>query len=105
MAPNQVARGKRWLEDTFERISQEFKDRVVIEHWVWQDNDPDYHLCFQMTGQEALDSLAFTRGTLMTCGSSNPTHHPVRERVEASIRHRFCVLLRSQTPSLPNRRC
>jgi hypothetical protein len=95
MAQNQVALGKRWLETAFDRIRYEFKDRVVIEHWVWQDNDPDYRFCFQITGQEALASLAFTRGTLTTCGSSNPTHHPVRERVEASIRHRFCALLRS----------
>ena len=92
MAPHQVARGKRWLEATFARICQEFKDQVVIAHWSWQDNEADFCLCFQRMGQAACEVLIFTRGTLRTCGASNPTYAPVRTRVEASIRHRFCAL-------------
>jgi len=86
MSQRLVETGKRWVKNVFERISNELKDTVVIVHWDLQDNDPEYHLCFQIAGQDE-EMLSFTRGTLRTCGK--PDSDAVRQRVEATIRNRL----------------
>jgi len=83
---NPVETGKRWVQNAFEHIRTELKDPVVIVHCDWQDNDPEYRLCFQVAGQDK-EILSFSRGTLLTCG--RPNHGAVRQRIEAAIRHRL----------------
>ena len=89
MSQKLVETGKRWVQNVFEQISNELKDTVVIVHWDLQDNDPEYHLCFQIVGQDE-ETLSFTRGILRTCGKSD--HDAVRRRVEAAIRNRLILL-------------
>jgi hypothetical protein len=84
--PGQVETGKRWVEEVFEHISTERRDSVAIVRCTWQDNDPEYHLRFQIAGQDE-ETLSFTRGTLKTCGKSG--HNAVRQRIEAAIRERL----------------
>src|SRR5262245_35677623 len=43
--PEQLEVGKRWVKNAFEQISDELKDTVVLVHWDFQENDPEYHLC------------------------------------------------------------
>jgi hypothetical protein len=86
MSQKLVETGKCWVQNAFEQISNELKNTVVIVHWDLRDNDPAYHLCFQIAGQEE-ETLSFTRGTLKTCGKSH--HEAVRRRVEATIRNRL----------------
>jgi hypothetical protein len=85
----QVENGKRWMQNTFERLSHELKDTVVIEHWDLQEDDLAYRLCFQIAGQDE-ERLSFTRGTLRTCGKAD--EKAVRQRVETAIRHRLLLL-------------
>ena len=42
MSQKLVETGKRWVQNVFEQISNEFKDTVVIVHWDLQDNDPEH---------------------------------------------------------------
>jgi len=86
MSQRSVETGKRWITNSFEHISTELKDTVVLVHWELQDNDPEYRLCFQIAGQEE-ETLSFTRGTLRTCGKAD--EEAVRQRVEAAIRSRL----------------
>jgi len=84
--PEQVETGKRWVEEVFAHISTELRESVAIMRCTWQENDPEYRLCFQIAGQDE-ETLSFTRGTLSTCG--RPNHGAVRQRVEATIRSRL----------------
>ena len=86
---NKLEKGERWIKEVFEHISNELKDTVEIVHWELQDNDPEYHLCFLIAGQDE-QTLSFTRGTLRTCGKSD--EEAVRRRVEATIRNRLLFL-------------
>ena len=84
--PGHVDTGKRWVEEVFAHISTELRESVAIVRCTWQENDPEYRLCFQLAGHEE-EALSFTRGTLSTCG--RPNHGAVRHRVEATIRSRL----------------
>ena len=86
-----VEAGKRWIEQVFERLSQELL--VASWVWVWVANDPDYCFCFQLVGQDEREALTFTRGTLTTCGNPSRGHAAVRRRVEAAMRTRLLALL------------
>jgi hypothetical protein len=92
MSQKRVETGKRWIANVFEQISHELQDDVIIEHWSLEDKDPEYRLCFQIAGQNEHDSIAFTRGTLATCGNRHPSSGSVRSRVEATIRNRLLFL-------------
>jgi hypothetical protein len=89
MSERQLETGKRWVKNIFEQISDELKDTVVLVHWDFQENDSEYHLCFQIAGQDE-ETLSFTRGTLRTCGKSD--EETVRRRVETTIRNRLLFL-------------
>jgi len=86
MSQRSVETGTRWVKHIFAHISHELKDTVMLVHWEWQDNEPEYRLCFQIAGQEE-EALSFTRGTLRTCGKAD--QEAVRQRVEAAIRRRL----------------
>src|SRR5262249_55730547 len=83
---NHAETGKRWVQNAFERISTELRDPVVIVYCGWQENDPEYRFCFQITGHDE-EALSFTRGTLKSCGKGG--HSAVRQKIEAAIRDRL----------------
>ena len=89
MSQKYIETGKCWVKNAFEHISTELTDTVVLVHWEFQDNDPEYRLCFQLAGQDA-ETLSFTRGTLKSCGKAD--QQAVRRRVEAAIRNRLLSL-------------
>ncbi len=89
--------GKLWIGTVFARLCQAFCATLLIASWAWQDEDPEYRLCLQLTGQEALvyipsRGLGFGRGQLVACGTPEPAHDAARDEVEATLRARLAAL-------------
>jgi hypothetical protein len=92
-----LAAGKQWIEAVFERIRCPYRDPVLIVAWEWLDEDPEYRLQLQLTGQEApayipSRGLGFGRGQLVACGIPDPAHDAARAEVETTIRTRVAAL-------------
>jgi hypothetical protein len=92
-----LAAGKQWIEAVFERIRGLYRATVLIVSWAWLDEDPEYRLRLQLTGQETpayipSRGLGFGRGQLVACGMPDPAHDAARAEVEATIRIRVAAL-------------
>jgi len=100
-----LAAGKQWIEAVFERMRCPYRDTVLIVSWEWLDEDPEYRLRVQLTGQAApayipSRGLGFGRGQLVACGIPDPAHDATRAEVEATIRLRVAALAATaQAPS------
>jgi len=100
MSEERINTGKRWIGQCFEKIREEYKERVNIKAWGWKENDPAYYICLQeIEGNDDIDfipsqSKGFTRGKVEDCGNPNPTNNYVRQCVERVIRDKFELLVR-----------
>jgi hypothetical protein len=92
-----LAAGKQWIEAVFEQIRGPYRDTVRIVSWEWLDEDPEYGLRLQLTGQETpayipSRGLGFGQGQLVACGIPDPAHDAARAEVEATIHIRMAAL-------------
>lgn len=86
-----------------------FRDTVLMVSGEWLDEDPEYRLRGQLTGQEApayspSRGLGFGRGQLVAYGIPDSAHDGTRAEVGATMRIRVAALAataQSPSPTMP----
>jgi hypothetical protein len=81
----ETAIGKRWVEETFKRLSGELK--IAATGFQWRDDFPGPYICtlsFKVLDTDQTESVEFRMRQLEDC--RNPSNRPVRASLEQQIR-------------------
>jgi hypothetical protein len=81
-----IVLGKRWVEETFQRIARELN--IAVEGLQWRDDFPGPYissLYFKVPNTDQKQAIEFRMSQLEGC--RNPANRPVRSSTEEQIRN------------------